>query len=56
LIFVGKPDGTVSKLLSQITFDLRTKLYNASAANPANLVRLSRATRPTRPPRTDHGT
>jgi two-component system chemotaxis response regulator CheB len=54
--FVGKPDGTVSKLLSQITFDLRTKLYNASAANRANLIRLSRTTRPTRPSKTDHGT
>ena len=51
--FVGKPDGTVSKLLDQITFDLRTKLYNASMANRGNLVRASRTSRPTRPPRPD---
>ncbi len=54
--FVGKPDGTVSKLLDQITFDLRTKLYNASAANRGNLVRVSRTPRPARPPKTDYGT
>src|ERR1017187_5655610 len=53
--FVGKPDGTVSKLLDQITFDLRTKLYNASAANRGNLVRASRAARPTRPARANPG-
>ncbi len=52
--FVGKPDGTVSKLLDQITFDLRTKLYNASAANRGNLVRLSRTKRSPRPPKTDY--
>ena len=54
--FVGKPDGTVSKLLDQITFDLRTKLYNASVANRGNLVRLSRTKRLPRPSITDHGT
>jgi two-component system chemotaxis response regulator CheB len=54
--FVGKPDGTVSKLLDQITFDLRTKLYNASAANRGNLVRVSRTKRSPRPPKTDYGT
>ncbi|MGA2986329.1 MAG: chemotaxis response regulator protein-glutamate methylesterase [Terriglobia bacterium] len=51
--FVGKPDGTVSKLLDQITFDLRNKLYNASTANRGSLVRVSRIKRPTRPPRPD---
>ncbi len=53
--FIGKPDGTVSKLLDQITFDLHTKLYNASAANRGNLVRVSRTKRPPRPPKTDYG-
>jgi two-component system chemotaxis response regulator CheB len=54
--FVGKPDGTVSKLLDQITFDLRAKLYNASAANRGNLVRVSRTKRAPRPPKPDNGT
>ncbi len=53
--FVGKPDGTVSRLLSEITFDIRSKLYNASAASTANLVRRGQRPRPSGLPKPDNG-